>query len=79
MVTIQYRQSSEYVWNKSELYLSYLRTEVFDYEQAAVRLARHLELLYEYFGTAALLRRRLYVTDLGPQELVFFKIYSIKE
>ena len=55
-----YVQSQDYM-------LKYLRADLFDAGKAASRLAKHLNLLYHYFGPAAL-QRPLRLSDLNKKD-----------
>lgn len=52
--------------------LKFLRSVQFDAKTAAIRYCKCLDLLTELFGEAALMRR-LYITDLGEEEINYMK------
>jgi hypothetical protein len=59
-------RTSAYVQDK-DLRIKYLRADLFDAKKSAVRMIKHLNLLYKYFGVDAL-RRPLSLADLSKQE-----------
>eukprot|EP00536_Pseudo-nitzschia_multiseries_P011684 jgi/Psemu1/289840/fgenesh1_pg.411_\ len=52
--------------------IRFLRKALFDVREAAMHYFRYLDLIYNFFGEKALLRP-LYLTDLTPREIEYFK------
>jgi len=63
--------NSTYV-QSSEFRIKFLRAELFDVKNAALRYVRNLDYLLEAFGEFALMRQ-LYLSDLTKEEMNFFK------
>ena len=62
---------SPYIQNR-ELWLKYLRADLFDPAAAALRMTKHLDLLLYFYGTTAL-QRPLQYSDLTDEEKAFCK------
>ena len=65
------QMDSKYVQSR-DVWLNYLRADLFDPAAAALRMTKHLDLLYHFYGVDAL-QRPIQYTDLNDAEKAFMR------